>query len=88
MAINEITEIEGLETQAETLDELWVNNNQISDWKSLEYLGSTLKNLNNIYLAGNPVYQKGQAFKDKLKQTVPCLKQLEGSPFDRPAYIY
>lgn len=74
VAINEITEIEGLESCADTLDELWINNNQLSDWKSMEYLGSTMKNLTNIYLAGNPVYQKGQAFKQKLRETIPCLK--------------
>jgi Leucine-rich repeat (LRR) protein len=56
VAINELTEIEGLESCAETLDELWVNNNNIADWKSVEYLGSTMKNLTNIYVAGNPVY--------------------------------
>tara|TARA_B110000285_G_C15021549_1_gene561847 strand:+ start:799 stop:906 length:108 start_codon:yes stop_codon:yes gene_type:complete len=27
VAVNEITTIEGLEAQAESLDELWVNNN-------------------------------------------------------------
>lgn len=88
VAINELTEVEGLESCADTLDELWINNNQISDWKSMEYLGSTMKNLTNIYLAGNAVYQKGQAFKQKLKEAVPCLKQLEGNPFDRPVYMY
>lgn len=88
VAINELTDIQGLETCAETLDELWLNNNGISDWKSIEYLGSTMKNLNNIYIANNPVYSKGAAFKKKLKETIPCLKQLEGSPFDRPAYVY
>ena len=47
-----------------------------------------MKVLNNMYLAGNGVYQRGEAFKTKLKEAVPCLKQLEGSPFDRPVYLY
>jgi len=88
IAINEITQLEGLENCAETLDELWINNNQINDWKCMEYLGATMKNLSNIYIAGNGIYQKGEAFKQKLKTTVPCLKQLEGCPFDRPIYMY
>lgn len=54
----------------------------------MEYLGATLKNLNNMYLAGNGVYERGEEFKTKLKAAVPCLKQLEGSPFDRPIYYY
>ena len=72
--MNEISTIEGLESCAETLDELWMNNNQLSDWKHFEYLGTTMKKLTNIYIAGNPVYEKGQDFKDKLKASVPCLK--------------
>lgn len=50
--------LEGLESQADSLDELWVNDNKISDWSSIEYLGKTLKNLTNIYLAVNPVYNR------------------------------
>jgi len=86
LAVNQISVIENLESQFETLDELWVNINQIKEWSSLEYL-SKFKILNNIYLAENPVYEKSQAFKDKLKKTVPCLTQLEGTPFDRPPYM-
>lgn len=87
LALNEIEVIEGLEAMAETLDELWINNNLIGDWASLEYLGKTMKVLNNLYFSVNPIYQRGQEFKDKLRATVPCLKELEGSPFDRPAYV-
>ena len=86
MALNELESLEGLESQSESLDELWINDNKINDWKDIEYLGATMKNLNNIYMANNGVYNRSQAFKDKLKATVPCLTQLEGSPFDRPTY--
>ena len=47
-----------------------------------------MKKLNNLYIAGNPVHSRGQEFKDKLKESVPCLKELEGIPFDRPVYMY
>ena len=85
-AINQITEISGLDAQADTLDELWLNDNKIADWSSIDYMGKTLKKLNNLYIAVNPVYSRGQDFKDRLKQTVPCLTELEGVPFDRPTY--
>lgn len=88
LALNQISVIENLDSQAESLDELWVNDNKIADWSSIEYLGKTMKNLNNIYLATNPIYNRTQQFKDKLKETVPCLTQLEGSPFDRPVYQF
>jgi len=87
LAINEIKVIEGLEGQADVLDELWINNNEISEWSSLEYLGETMKVLNNIYFACNPLHARGQEFKDKLRKTVPCLKELEGCPFDRAPYL-
>ena len=86
-ACNEIEEISGLEGQADTVDELWINNNKISNWSSIEYLGKTMKNMNNIYLSVNPIYERGQEFKNKLKETVPCLKELDGCPFDRPVYV-
>lgn len=54
----------------------------------MEYLGATMKNMTNIYVAGNGCYTRGEAFKKKIKATIPCLKQLEGCPFDRPIYMY
>lgn len=86
--MNEIEVIEGLDSQAETLDELWINDNRIKDWSSIEYLGNTMQNLNNIYMAVNPVYNRSQEFKNKLKETIPCLTQLEGTPMDRPMYVF
>ena len=58
LALNKIEVIEGLDSQADTLDEFWVNDNKISEWSSIEYLGKTVKNLNNIYLAVNTVYNR------------------------------
>ena len=69
------------------MEELWINNNRISDFKNIEYLGK-MKKLDNLYIAVNPVYSKGQDFKDKVKETAPSLTQLEGSPFDRPVYYF
>lgn len=88
LAVNEIDTIEGLESQSETLEELWINNNNISSWDSIDYLGKTLNKLDNLYIAVNPVYSRGNEFKEKIKKSVPCLKQLEGSPFDRPTYYF
>ena len=73
LALNEIEVIEGLDSQAESLDELWVNDNKIADYESVEYLGKTMKNLNNIYMAVNPVYNRTQEFKNRLRATIPCL---------------
>jgi len=47
-----------------------------------------MKNLSNIYIATNAVYNRTNEWKDKLKKAVPCLTSLEGSPFDRPIYTY
>ena len=87
LAINEIEEISGMEAMADTLDELWINNNKISDYSSIEYLGKTMKKLNGIYLAVNPVYNRSEEFKKKLKETIPCINEVEGMPLDRPQYF-
>lgn len=83
LAVNEVEEIGGLDSQTESLEELWINTNKIADWKHIEYL-TKLQKLDNLYIAGNPVYKRGPDFKKKLKETVPQLNQLEGTPFDRP----
>ena len=57
--MNELTSIEGLESQKETLEELWINDNQIQSWDSIEYLGKTLNKLDNLYITVNPVYTRG-----------------------------
>ena len=88
LALNQIERLENLDSQAESLDELWVNDNKISDWSCIEYLGKTMKNLTNIYLAVNPVFNRSQEFKLKIKEAIPCLSQLEGSPLDRPVYEF
>lgn len=88
LAVNEIEEIEGLDGASESLEELWINNNKIADWKNFEYMGATLKKIDNLYIAGNPVYARGEEFKKKLKETVPTLTQVEGTPFDRPIYFF
>ena len=86
--MNNITEISGLDSQTDTLEELWINDNKIEGWDSIEYLGKTQKKLDNLYIANNPVYSRGNDFKEKIKAAIPCLKQLEGSPFDRKPYFF
>jgi hypothetical protein len=88
LACNELEEISGLEAQADCLEELWVNNNLVSNWKDIENLGVTMKKLDNFYIACNPIHERGEEFKVKMKATVPSLTQLEGSPFDRPTYYF
>lgn len=72
----------------DSLEELWVNNNKVSNWADIEYLGKTLKKLDNFYIACNPVYERGNEFKLKIKEAMPSLTQLEGCPFNRPTYYF
>lgn len=87
LAINEIETIEGLEACGETLDELWINNNQITDFSNIEYLGKTLKKINGLYIAVNPVYNRSEDFRKQLKEAVPSLSEVEGVPLNRPQYF-
>ena len=86
LAVNVITKIENLEAQAD-LDELWINNNQLSDWADLEYVGKTLTKLKGIYLASNPLWQRGDEFVIKVKTAIPQIKEVEGMPTNRPKYF-
>lgn len=88
LAINKVKKIEGLESQADCLEELWINGNEVSDFADIEYLGKTLKKTTNLYIANNPVYSRSNEFIKKIREAVPCLEQLEGNPFDRPVYYY
>ena len=88
LAINKVQKIEGLDAVADTLEELWINGNQISDFGDIEYMGKTLKCCKNLYIANNPVYSRSNEFTKKIREVVPCLEQLEGHPFDRPVYFY
>ena len=47
-----------------------------------------MKKLTNLYIATNPCYSRSNEFIKKVRETVPCLEQLEGNPFDRPVYYY
>jgi len=55
LAVNELDEISNLDSQFDSLEELWVNNNQLTKWEEVEYLGK-MKKLDNLYIACNPVY--------------------------------
>ena len=88
LAVNELESISNLDSQANSLEELWVNNNNVTNWSDLDYLGKTMKKLDNFYIACNPLHARGQEFKDKIKSTIPSLTQLEGCPFDRPTYYF
>ena len=87
LAINEIVTIEGLEACGETLDELWINNNHIADFSNIEYMGRTLKKINGLYISVNPVYDRSEDFKKKLKEAMPSLSEVEGVPLNRPQYF-
>ena len=52
---NQIEKIEGLEAQSQSLVELWIDNNKISDESDLSYLGKTLKKLERLYIYKNPL---------------------------------
>ena len=73
LAVNKIEKVEGLEGQFERLDELWMNDNKIADFKDIEYLGQ-FKALSNLYIATNPCYSRSNEFIKKIKAAVPSLQ--------------
>ena len=61
MAMNKVLKINNLDSQFDKLEELWLNDNKISDFAGIEYLGG-MKKLDNLYIATNPVYKRNNDF--------------------------
>lgn len=78
LAYNKVQVIEGLETQKETMKELWLNWNAIEEETSINYL-STLANIETVYIADNPVIKKIQNVKDLILSVAPKIKQIDGN---------
>lgn len=56
---------------------LQLNDNQIADWSSIEYLQQN-KKLATIYLERNPL-ASDPAYRRKLKLTLPSLQQIDAT---------
>lgn len=54
-----------------------MNNNEVSDWKSVDRL-SALKNLVTVYLEKNPVAEDPM-YRRKLKMIAPSLTQIDAT---------
>lgn len=84
---NRIQDLEAI-SRVESLEELWINDNEISDMKQLELL-RRLKNLQTLYLERNPVQnQLGPAYRLSVIRIVPWITQLDAIPIDRSGEIH
>lgn len=84
---NRIRDLEAI-SRVESLEELWINDNEICDMKQLELL-KNLRNLQTLYLERNPVQsQLGPAYRLSIIRIVPWITQLDAIPIDRSGEIH
>lgn len=72
-----IVDIENL-SHLTLLEELWINNNKIPNLRQMDTELSHLKNMNTVYLEGNPAQiAEGSAYRRKIMLALPQLKQID-----------
>ena len=78
IAGNYIEKLENLE-QLHKLEELWCNDNQISDWNEIRNI-EHMRNLATVYFERNPIQiQKSGDYRRKLKLALPSLTQIDAT---------
>ncbi|PWA89851.1 leucine-rich repeat domain, L domain-like protein [Artemisia annua] len=82
LAHNEIRTLPSELTRNTKIQNLDLGNNLILRWSDLKVL-SSLGNLKNLNLAGNPVTEKDVTIK-KIKKLVPSLQIFNARPIDKP----
>lgn len=77
VAYNKIVEISGLEAQAGTLEEFWINMNVLNNLEGTMAQLNLLKKLKTIYVADNPMV-KGVSYLELFKEKLSHFEQIDG----------
>ncbi|TRY51358.1 Protein phosphatase-1 regulatory subunit 7 alpha2 [Cryptosporidium tyzzeri] len=84
---NKIQNLEAI-SKIESLEELWINDNDICDINQLILL-KNLRNLQTLYLERNPIQnQLGPAYRLTVIKIVPWITQLDAIPINRSGEIH
>ena len=78
MAVNRLAAVPDLSALS-SLDELWLNGNQIASWEGLGR-PALLPALRTLYLDGNPL-RSSDGFVDDLRRSFPALEELDSAIF-------
>lgn len=81
LAANKLTGLRGLDTLV-SLEEIWVNGNQIASFGELDALKNCTK-LQTLYFEHNPLAQDPQ-YVNKVRLAVPGVTQLDALPITAP----
>ena len=81
LSANQLIKLEDLSSNLQSIEELWLNDNKIDNYRQLEHL-QCYKTLYSIYLQGNPIYSDGQ-YKRKMLFMLPQLQQIDGFNIDK-----
>jgi len=76
VAKNQIAVIENV-SMLQKLEEFWINDNNISDWKCIDELKHN-PSIETVYLERNPIAKDVQ-YRKKLKLAIPWLKKIDAT---------
>lgn len=76
LAKNRIKKIENV-NHLKNMQEFWINDNQINDWKCLDNLKDNEK-LETVYLERNPIASDVQ-YRKKIMLTIPWLQKIDAT---------
>ncbi len=77
MAGNRIKRLANIE-HLQQLEDFWVNDNQVEDWRNLEAVLGKLPALQTLYLERNPV-AADPMYRKKLMLIAPKLRQIDAT---------
>ena len=66
-----MSSIANLESQAKSMQQLYLCNNKIGELTCLDYVGQVLLALKELWLSGNDIYSASEEFEKHVKVTIP-----------------
>jgi len=78
IAYNKLTEVTGLASQRDTLEELWLNWNQIGDFEETMAELQKFHKLKTVYIADNPMVKGHSSYLEVVKSKLPRVEQIDG----------
>jgi protein phosphatase 1 regulatory subunit 7 len=78
IAYNKLTDVSGLASQRDTLEELWLNWNQIENFEATMAELQKFHKLKTVYIADNPMVKDKSSYLEAVKAKLPSVEQIDG----------
>jgi len=85
VANNQIRHLENI-SHLTSLEDLWINHNQLESFDELERECRGMSHLETVYLEGNPLEtQAGPRYRAKVRLAIPWIRQVDATVMPPPA---